>query len=393
MTKSRLVFLIASGLVVVPLLSSGLSRAWADDSPGSESRFKFLSVFTEVLGLVRQAYVEEPDLRALMAGALSGATDALDPFSSYVPPEQVRSYLASRGMSRKRSGMVILKDRGVAWIVAIDEGGPADRAGLRRGDIVSELGDLSTRSMPSWRLHQILSQAEGTAVKVSVVRSSDDVDFELTLDEQRPASTLGLEDRDGYAYIRLADFDATSVDAVRGLLPQVGERTLILDVRGSAGGDEEAAYGVASLFAAGKLGDLKARDEVLRSFSNDVTASHEGSVVLLQDRGTQGAAEVLAAVLAPREQVKVLGERSFGHAGQLGQERLSGGGLLEFTVAFYTGPDGEPITEGRVPDHVVRRRFVGDDGDADALYLEEALRVLREVETAEQEEPAAEDVA
>ena len=393
MTKSRLIFLIASGLVVVPLLSSGLSRAWADDGPGSESRFKFLSVFTEVLGLVRQAYVEEPDLRALMAGALSGATDALDPFSSYVPPEQVKSFLANRDLSRKRSGMVLLKDRGVAWIVAVDKGGPAERAGLRRGDIVSELADLSTRSMPSWRVHQILSQAEGTPVEISVVRSSDDVDFELTLDEERPESSLAIEDRDGYAYLRLGAFDGGTLDALRGLLPQVGERTLLLDLRGSSGGDEEVAYGVAGLFASGKLGDLKARDEVLRTFTNDVATSHDGPVVLLQDRGTQGAAEVVAAVLSSRDQVKVLGERSFGHAGQLGQERLSGGGLLEFTVAFYTGPDGEPITEGRVPDHVVRRRFVGEDGDADALYLEEALRVLREVEEQEREEAAAEEVA
>lgn len=390
MTKSRLLFLIASGLVVVPLLTSGLSRAWADDSPNSESRFKFLSVFTEVLGLVRQAYVEEPDLRALMAGALGGATDALDPFSSYVPPEQVKTFLINRERSRQRSGMVILKDRGVAWIVAVDEGGPADQAGLRRGDIVSELADLSTRSMPTWRVHQILGQALGTKVKVSVVRSSDDVDFELVLDEERPATSLTLDERDGYAYLRLTGIAAGTVNAVRGLLPEVGGRSLVLDLRGCAGGDGEAAYGLAGLFATGKLGELKARDEVLRTFSNDVATSHEGPLVLLQDRGTQGAAEVLVAALSGREQVKVLGERSFGHAGQLGQERLSGGGLLEFTVAFFTGPDGEPITEGRVPDHVVRRRFIGEDGDADALYLDEAFRVLGEVE---EEEAAAEDVA
>lgn len=393
MTKSRLIFLFASGLVVIPLLTSGLSRAWADDSPGSESRFKFLSVFTEVLGLVRQAYVEEPDIRALMAGALSGATDALDPFSSYVPPEQVKSFLVNRDLSRKRSGMVILKDRGVAWIVAVDKGGPADRAGLRRGDIVSELADLSTRSMPSWRVHQILGQPEDTAVKVSVVRSSDDVDFELKLDEERPASSFAIEDREGYAYLRLTTFDDGTVDGLRGLLPEIGERTLMLDVRGSAGGDEEAAYDVAALFTTGKLGELRAREEVLRTFSNDVATSHDGPLVLLQDRGTQGAAEVLVAVLSADERVKVLGERSFGHAGQVGQERLSGGGLLEFTVAFYTGPDGEPITEGRVPDHVVRRRFVGEEGDADALYLEETFRVLRAIEEEAQGASAAEDVA
>ncbi len=380
MTKSRIIFLLASGLVVVPLLTSGLSRAWASsDDAQTDSRFKYLSVFTDVLAMVRQAYVEEPDLRLLMGGALDGATDALDPFSAYVPPDQVKSYLANRDLSRERSGMMILKDRGVAWVVAVEVGGPADQAGLRRGEIVSELGEVSTRSMPTWRVHQILAQPVGTKVQISVVRSSgeEDQNFELTLATARPTSRIEVVDYQGFAHLRLHEIAASTPGQVRGLLSKVGDRTLLLDVRGVAGGDAEAAYSLAALFAKGSLGELRARDEVLSKFNNDVATSFGGEVVILQDRSTQGAAEILASVVGEQANGRILGEQSFGHAGQRGEQRLSNGGVLEMTVAFFTGPSGTVIDEGLKPDLVVRRRFTSDDENAEDLFLEEAVSVLR----------------
>lgn len=382
MTKSRLIFLLASCLVVVPLLSSGFAKASAasDDSLKKDSLFKYLSVFTAVLELVRQAYVEEPDLRVLMGGALDGATDALDPFSTFVPAEHAQDFLANRQASRELSGMVVLKDRGVAWVVALDNGGPAEKAGLHRGDIISELGGVSTRSMPLWRIHEILSRKEGTRVQVETVRSSEGQDFEIVLARERPPATTKIVDRDGLAYLRLSELKPETVASIRQQLPLVGERPLLIDVRGVAGGDEEAAYAMAGLFATGKLGELRARDEVLGTYSNDVAASFHGKVVVLQDRSSLGAAEVLSAVLGNDEEVTILGETSFGHAGRMGLERLSSGGVLEYTLAYYTGPDGEPIDEGIVPDLRVRRRFLADEENADELYLKQAIEAWREAE-------------
>ncbi len=385
MTKSRLAFLIASCLVVVPLLSSGFARASASaNGEEKDSLFKYLSVFTEVLSMVRQAYVEEPDLRVLMSGALDGAADALDPFSAYVPAEHAKNYVANREASRELSGMLLLKDRGVAWIVALDQGGPAAKAGLRQGDIISDLAEVSTRSMPTWRIHQILSQKEGTTIKVAAVRSSDEETFELVLDRERPESVTEIVDREGMAYLRLSEITTTTVGQVRAQLPTVGERTLFLDVRGIAGGDEAAAYSLAALFHRGKLGELRARGEVLDEYKNDVATSFDGEVVLLQDRSSLGAVEIFSAVLKERDNVTLLGERTFGHAGRLGQERLSTGGILEFTLAYYTGPLGEPIDEGIKPDLRVRRRFTAEEENAEELYLQHAIEELRESQASDE---------
>ena len=95
MSRSRILFFFLSAVVVFPLLAATLLRAAAtgQSQPEEDSFYKYLAVFSETLGLVRQAYVDEPDMDTLMAGALDGTTDALDPFSLYVPASEVSGYL------------------------------------------------------------------------------------------------------------------------------------------------------------------------------------------------------------------------------------------------------------------------------------------------------------
>src|SRR6185436_12957782 len=137
MSRSRIVFFLVSSMLVLPMLADTLLRA-ADRSerPEEDSFYKYLSVFTEVLGLVRQAYVDQPDMDVLMSGALDGTTDALDPFSLYVPAKEVESYLEARAVSRRQSGLVLLKEHGIVYIVAAEKGSPAEAAGVKPGDIV-----------------------------------------------------------------------------------------------------------------------------------------------------------------------------------------------------------------------------------------------------------------
>ncbi len=100
--RSRVVFLLVSAALVLPILAGTLLRAAEkhDAAPKEDSFYKYLSVFSEVLGLVRQSYVDEPDMGALMSGALDGATDALDPFSLYVPADRVTASRRRRTSAR-----------------------------------------------------------------------------------------------------------------------------------------------------------------------------------------------------------------------------------------------------------------------------------------------------
>jgi carboxyl-terminal processing protease len=342
--------------LVLPLISGGLFSARAEVEESEDDFYRFLSVFTDALRLVRTVYVEPVDLRMLMAGALDGAADALDPFSRYVPAEQVGAFRRADDVGRGHSGLLVLKDRGVAFAVAVDTASPAERAGVQSGDIVSKVQGLSTREMPLWQIEVTLAGPAGSKVPLELVRRGDVVETELVLGTY-PLPSPALSEHAGVAVLRLPRITAKTVDEVAALLSTADQSPLLIDVRGAAGGDPRPAYALADLFVDGELGQLLDRSGVVERFSGERSNvwSAPRSLSILADRGSQGAAEVVVAVLRARADALVLGEPTFGHAGRLDRVELSSGGLLQVTDGFYAGPDGARIDSSLEPDTLVPR--------------------------------------
>jgi carboxyl-terminal processing protease len=360
MSRSRIVFFVASFLLTIPLLAGTLLRA-ADRGQvagDDDSLYKYLSVFTEVLGLVRQTYVDQPNMDVLMAGALDGTTDALDPFSLYVPASQVEGYLEAKNVGWRHSGLILLKEHGVAYVVAVEKGSPAGQAGFKPGDIVAKIADRSTRQMPLWEMQEILAGKPGDKVAMELIRLGQPVQASFVLAPFTPPPP-SIEEVQGVALLRIPTFDAQTAGQVQKLLADNADKTrrgLLIDLRGVSSGDPEAAYSTARLFANGDLGSLKRRAEEVKSFSGDARPAWQGHAVVLVDRGTLGAAEVLATVLRQKIKADLVGERTFGYAGHQGMAPLSTGGRLLYTEAFYTGPDKKPIREALKPDLQVDER-------------------------------------
>lgn len=360
MSRSRIFFLLLSALLVFPLLAATLLRA-ADTSqtqPEDDSLYKYLSVFSETLGLVRQAYVDQPDMDTLMSGALDGTTDALDPFSLYVPASEVNGFLEAQAVGKRYSGLTLLKERGIAYVVAVEKGSPADVAGVKPGDIVSKVNTRSTRTMPLWEIQELLAGKPGTKIAMELIRVGEpqQVSFDLKPFDPPPVS---LEEVEGVPMLRVPTFDEKTAADVKAALTKTPGRVkdkLLIDLRGVSSGQSEAAYATARLFTSGDLGALKKRSEELQAFRADEKPVWQGKMVILVDRGTLGAAEVFATVLRQKEKAELVGERTFGHAGRQGAAELSSGGRLLFTEAFYTGPDKKPLNEALKPDLLVDER-------------------------------------
>lgn len=387
MTRVRLLFLVLSAALVLPILTGTLlGAAEREQAPREDSFYKYLSVFSEVLSLVRQAYVDPSDVETLMAGALDGTTDALDPFSMYVPARHVEAYLAAREIGRRHSGLELLKERGVAYVVAAEKGSPAQAAGVRAGDIVAEIGGRSTRLMPLWEVQQLLAGAPGTKIELEVIRLGEphQTSFELRRFDNPPAA---VERVDGAPLLRIPAFDSETAGQVRAALAGLGaEKSLLVDLRGVGGGDPEAAYAVGELFARGELGALLRKGERIASFQGAAAPLWEGEIVVLTDRGTLGPAEILASVLRQKAGAELVGEPTFGYAGRQATAELSSRGRLLFTDAFYAGPDGAPIEEGLQPDVRVDERsrtFLEKDVPLEELILRRGLRHLRGEEEAD----------
>jgi carboxyl-terminal processing protease len=384
-SRSRLLFFVLSLLVV----SSLVGGHWVADAVGAEgeedSLFKYLATFTEVLGLVRQAYVDEAELDSLMIGALDGTTEALDPFSLYIPADEVEPFLAARRTGNRLSGLTLLKERGIAFVVAVDAGSPADQAGIRPGDVVSQVDGASTRLLPLWEIQEALAGEPGSRVEMELLRAGEElsVSFELTPYEAALA-TLEAVERNGVSagVLHVARFEPATVGRVEALLGEAREAgydRLLVDLRSTAGGEPEAAYGVAGLFTGGELGKLIKREETLETYRGGETPPWSGRLVVLVNRGTLSAAEVLATVLRQRLDAELVGEETFGYAGRQDLAELSNGGRLLYTDAFYTGPDGEPLNAALEPDTQVdffTRTYEERDLPAHELIYRRGLDVL-----------------
>lgn len=392
MNRSRIFFFILSAILVFPLLAATLLRA-ADTNPAAkedDSLYKYLSVFSEALGLVRQAYVDEPDMDVLMAGALDGTTDALDPFSIYVPASEISEYMRATTVGKRHTGLTLLKERGIAYVVGVEKGSPADVAGIKAGDIVAKVADRSTRTMPLWEIQELLAGQPGTKLAMELVRVGETVKATMDL-KPFDAPPVSLSETEGVAVLRVPTFDEKTAADVRDTLSRSAGKIkdkLVIDLRGVSSGSPEAAYATAKLFANGDLGALKRRAEELQSFRGEDRPVWQGKMVVLVDRGTLGAAEVFATVLRQKDVAELVGERTFGHAGRQGSAELSSGGRLLFTEAFYTGPDKKPLNEGLKPDLLVDERsrtYLEKDTPLGELILRRGIRRLlgQEPESAE----------
>lgn len=395
-SRGRLAFVVLSLVVVLVVVTGSLkatgTRGQGED--GSDSLYKYLAVFTEVLSLIDRAYVDETKVDQLMAGAFEGTTDALDPFSVYIPADQVDAYLAANVVGSRHSGLLVLKDRGVVYLAAVENGSPAAVAGLERGDILSRLQDRSTREMPLWEIRTILAGPVGTQVEVERLRLGQQETVELTLGEF-VSSGARLEQKQGLAVLTIHGFRSDTPVNVEASLEtlKAGETTLpglvstdklLIDLRGVAGGEEAVAYRVAELFTTGELGALKAREKTLETFTAGREPLWQGKLAVLIDQGTQGPAEVLATVLDQTRDAVLVGAESFGHSGRLGLVELSNGARLQLTDAFFTGPDQKPINQSLTPDVEVQLGLRASDTDAPEPpgdpVLERGLEVLSATE-------------
>ena len=400
MTRGRLLFTLVS-LITVLLLAAGTLTAANErqQDDGSDSLYKYLTVFTEVFSLVDRAYVDEQDPGALVDGALEGTLDALDPFSTFIPAGQMETWDSLRQVGMDHSGMLVLKERGVAYVVAVESGSPADMAGFESQMIISEINGEKTRLMHLLDIQAALAAPVGSQLVLQRIEDGQKEDIEIALAEY-PTPPVELRVEEDLAVLRIPAFRGSAAQDVEaslrtlldpnseGLAAVADRGRLLLDLRGVVEGDAAVAYDIAKLFANGKLGTLRGRDGELEAFASETEPLWAGHKLgILISRSTQGAAEVLASVLQQSGGAELLGESSFGHAGRAGVVPLSNGASLALTQAFYTGPDEAPLNEALEPDERLRPDFDEEDSGRDSV-LEKALDWMRTDQEEDEEELA-----
>src|SRR5918911_2078027 len=278
-----------------------------------------LRIFESVLQHIQNDYVDEPNMDKVRAGALRGLAYGLDPYSTYLTPEQVREYNAGNKDNQAGIGAELSQVASYLYVVAPMKGSPADQAGLRAGDIIEYIDNKATRDISLYDAKQLLNGPSGSEVKLRILRAAT---RPLTLTVKRaPVITPAAEGRMEAGRIgvvrvnSLADGESADVQKRVQELQKQGAQKLVLDLRSVAGGSLAEGVKVANLFIRdGALAQTVGRGgKTLKTLAADPKLDvFDGPVVALIDRGTAGAAEIVASAFFQSKRGEVGGAKSFG---------------------------------------------------------------------------------
>jgi carboxyl-terminal processing protease len=311
------------------------------------------SVFAAALNAIDSRYVEKVDSDRLVYSAIGGMLQTLDPHSSFMDPKQYAQLRERQEGHYYGLGISINVIDGYITVMSLFEGSPAYQRGMRRGDIIARIDGEDAKGWTSDQAVQKLRGPKGTPVRIAVRRGGYDqlIDLEVLRDEiSIPSVPAAFLLSDGIGYIRLQDFaENTDRDLSRALADLTGKgmRRLLLDLRNNPGGPLDQAIKVANHFLPRGVLIVYTRGRVPNSAqdyraveSSDVT---EPPLVVLVNRNSASASEIVAGALQDHDRALVVGETTFGKALVQSIYRISQGAGLALTTARYYTPSGRLI--------------------------------------------------
>lgn len=348
----------------VPLLGDGLN-ATPDASAGLDDFWKAWNVLNERF-VSSSASSTPPTEKEKLWGAIAGLTASYnDPYTVYLPPEESKIFQEDILGTFSGVGMEIsVSAEKVLTVIAPLKGTPAERAGIHAGDIILSIDGTGTDGMTTDEAVKFIRGPKGTTVSFEMLRGEERIDISVVRDDiEVPTIDYSLDSATGVYTIELYSFTATANGLFNRALAdfrQTGADKLIIDLRGNPGGYLNAAVALASNFLKKEelvvTEDYQGNRENVEHRSSGVGGVPAGTkIVVLMDRGSASASEILAGALQDHGVATVIGTRSFGKGSV--QELISiDGGSLKMTVARWLTPSGNSISDGGVaPDIEVER--------------------------------------
>ncbi len=351
--------LFMSGLPVAP---AALGQPDASSAPAlDEERID------EALRILAEHFVDRDalDAEALTEGAIRGITDALgdEGHTEFLTAEE---YAAEREVLDGRVlGIGVLLDERSRdhEVIGVVDGSPADRAGLRSGDIIVSIDGQETSRLRLDDLAAMVRGAPGTSISIGVERPGEPsrLQFDIVRDSVAidPASWARVPGSD-VAVVRIVQFSTGAAARVREVVEAAladGTGGIVLDLRGNPGGLVAEALDVAAAFRDGGVAYQEvSRDGVVRKVRIPAgrTVAAEVPIVVLVDFGTASSAEILAAGLRDNDRAVLVGEPTFGTGTIVNTFALSDGSALNVGVSAWRTPAGLDVSrEGLVPDYEV----------------------------------------
>ena len=337
---------------------------------GNEKTYEGLKLFSDVLKIVEDNYIDEVEMKDLIEDAVQGMVNSLDPHSALLPPDAFEDLQVDTQGEFTGIGIQITKRDGLITVISPIEGTPAHKAGIAAGDKIIKVDDKPVKSLR--KAVKMIKGPKGTSVVVTILREKnpEPINFTLIRDVIPIESVKHIALDSEYGYIRITNFrDKTKGDLQKALKSLESNddplKGLILDLRDNPGGLLSQAIQVSDLFLEnGKILSIKGRlnrnTKEYNARPNKIT--REYPIVVLINGGSASASEIVAGALQDHKRAIILGTTSFGKGSVQNVEALRYGYGLKLTVARYFTPTGRSIqAKGIEPDIVVKHRFIEED--------------------------------
>jgi carboxyl-terminal processing protease len=366
----RVVFVLS--LVIFATLGLGFvlgEFGWFGVHAGGEQdgAYRQMRVYAEVLKKIQTDYVTEPNIGEVTTGALHGLLESLDADSSYLSPTEYKIYKDRPVSGVAQVGISVSKRFGYATVVSVLPGSPADREHLTDTDVIESIGDQSTRELSLAVIRLMLEGKPGSSLTLSVVRppksDPDKITLTRTLDALPP---VGEQEYDNATilYFKPVELTHARVDEIAAKIKSEGKgRKIVVDLRDDSEGDPQEGLRLANFFIKqGTLATLEGQKYPRQTFNADPALFlTDAPVAVLVNRGTAGAAELVAAAVEDSKRGDVVGERTFGEGSVQKTLELPDGSALLLTVAKYEAPDGKKIQDDAVTPTVTVESAADDD--------------------------------
>ncbi|MDF9840179.1 MULTISPECIES: S41 family peptidase [unclassified Paenibacillus] len=373
--KSTAVFMIVAALLCGSLLTLGVTgymqvvgQAAGEGvaavlQTGSGLQDKESQKLGTALNLIEDNYYDKVDRDKLIDGAVNGMMEALgDPYSNYMGKETAEKFEESIEGSFSGIGAEVSSDNGKVVVVSPIKGAPAEKAGIQAKDIILS---VNGETLEGLELNDAVAKIRGpkgskATLKVQRTGSAEPLEFVITRDDVKLETVYATMEKDGVGVIEVTQFSMNTAERFKEELDNLekqGMKGLVIDVRNDPGGVLQRVIEMAEQFVpAGKTIVQVENKDKSREVSTSKGSSKDYPVVVLMNKGSASASEILAGALQQSAGAKLIGEHSFGKGTvQTSFEKeLGDGSLLKITIAKWLTPNGTWIHgKGIEPDIAV----------------------------------------
>jgi carboxyl-terminal processing protease len=341
---------------------TGSALAEEEEEAREKLPLKQLRTFAEVFGRIKSDYVEGVDDKELLESAIRGMLSGLDPHSSYLDTEDYRDLQVGTSGEFGGLGIEVGMEDGFVKVIAPIDDTPAERAGLKAGDLIIRIDDKPVKGMNLNDAVKIMRGKPGTEIGLTILRDGTDRPFDVGLvrDIIHVASVKNRTLEPGYGYVRISHFQSRTTEDLLSALSELKDENggdlkgLVLDLRNNPGGVLNSAVGVSDAFLGGGLivytkGRVEDSELQFKAGPDDVLKG--APMVVLVNGGSASASEIVAGALQDHRRAIIMGLPTFGKGSVQTIVPIDNATALKLTTARYYTPSGRSIqAKGIEPD-------------------------------------------